>query len=119
LRAFEVYLNGKKLCVAGIGHDGVLSAIVNWVAKEERRDLFLEVGGLVSPTRERVAWIGQNPLHVGDEIQVRIVERRTVDKPAKRYQSDSPRERRVLEKAYVRAMAKKFGWPVKARSKAK
>jgi hypothetical protein len=27
MRAFEVYLNGKKLCVAGIGEDGVLTTI--------------------------------------------------------------------------------------------
>lgn len=31
MRAFEVWLNGKKLCLAGIGDDGVLSVIANWV----------------------------------------------------------------------------------------
>jgi hypothetical protein len=51
MRAFEVSLNGKKLCLAGIGDDGVLTAIVDWVTGRDRADLFLEVGGLVSPTR--------------------------------------------------------------------
>ena len=29
--AFEVYLNGKKLCLAGVGNDGVLAAITDYV----------------------------------------------------------------------------------------
>jgi len=28
MRAFEVYLNSKRLCLAGIGDEGVLSTIV-------------------------------------------------------------------------------------------
>ena len=88
MRAFEVYLNGKKLCLAGIGDDGVLSAIVNWVTRRDRGDLFLEVGGLISPTEEHVAWTSQKPLRVGDKIQVKIVERSTVDKPAKKHRTD-------------------------------
>ena len=112
MRAFEVYLNGKKLCVAGIGDDGVLSAIVNWVTRKGDGDLFLEVGGLISPTQEHVAWIGQKPLQVGDKVQVKIVERDTANKPAKRYKWDS-RKQLVSEKAYVRALAKKLGWTIK------
>jgi len=27
MRAFEVYLNGERLCVAGFGDNGVLTAI--------------------------------------------------------------------------------------------
>ena len=50
MRAFRIYLNGKKLCLAGIGDDGVLSAIVNWVATDREGDLFLHVGGLLSPS---------------------------------------------------------------------
>jgi hypothetical protein len=30
--AFEIHLNGEKLCRAGIGDSGVLSAIVTWSA---------------------------------------------------------------------------------------
>jgi hypothetical protein len=28
--AFEAYLNGKKICVAGVGDSGVLSAFLWW-----------------------------------------------------------------------------------------
>jgi len=66
MRAFDVSLNGKKLCRAGIGDDGVLTTIVNWVTRKNTGDLFLEVGGLVSTVDEHVSWVKQNPLQVGD-----------------------------------------------------
>lgn len=119
MRAFEVYLNKKKLCIAGIGNDGVLSAIVNWVTRGDEGDLFLDVGGLLSPTKEHVRWSKQKPLRVGDEVQVKIVETNTVDKPAERHKSDSVIKRRASEKAYVRAMAKKLGWTINTPSKRK
>jgi len=50
MRAFEVHLNGKRLCVAGIGEDGVLTAIITDVARKDGNDLDLTVGGLVSRT---------------------------------------------------------------------
>jgi hypothetical protein len=52
----------EKLCLAGIGDDGVLSVIANWIAggRYKAADLFLEVGGLVSPSQEHVAWIKQS-----------------------------------------------------------
>lgn len=84
MRAFEVYLNGKKLCLAGIGNDGVLTTIVNWVARKGRGDLFLEVGGLVSSADEHVAWINQKPLRVGDQLRIKLVETSSVDEPTKR-----------------------------------
>src|SRR5438477_171203 len=68
MRAFEVSLNGKKLCVAGIGEDGVLSTCLNWVTRGGVGDLFLQVGGLISPTEESVTWVRQKPLKVGDCI---------------------------------------------------
>ena len=118
MRAFEVHLNGKKLCLAGIGNDGVLVATVNWVARKNKGDMSLQVGGLISPTGEHVAWTSQKPLRVGDRIQVMIVERSTVDRPAKKRRSD-PGERLRSEKRYVRMMAKKLGWTIRARSEAK
>jgi hypothetical protein len=35
--AFELYLNGKKPCTAGVGNDGVLSAHVTWVRSTGER----------------------------------------------------------------------------------
>jgi hypothetical protein len=58
MRAFEVSLNGKKLCLAGISDDGVLTAVVNWVPRKGKGDPFLQVGGLVGPSDEHVSWGG-------------------------------------------------------------
>jgi hypothetical protein len=116
MRAFKVYLNGKKLCQAGIGDHGVLSAIVTWVAGDDGGDLFMEVGGLVSPIQEHVHWISQKPLSIGDEIQVKIVETASVDKPAKRKQTD-PVEELNAQKRYVRMMAKRLGWTIQVPSR--
>jgi hypothetical protein len=93
--AFEISLNGKKLCVAGIGDHGVLVAGVDWVVKGEEGDLFLSVSGLVSPADEHVDWISQEQLKVDDEVRVRIVETTQPDEPAKRYRSKLPKSRHI------------------------
>jgi hypothetical protein len=111
MRAFEVFLNGKKLCVAGIGDDGVLSAIVNWVTGKNAADLFLHVGGLVSPIDEHVSWENQKHLRVGDRIEVKIIEASFVDKPKKKTRTD-PAERLKAQKRYVREIAKQLGWKI-------
>jgi len=118
MRAFEVSLNGKKLCLAGIGNDGVLSAIVNWVTGDQVSDLSLEVGGLVSPIQEHVAWVRRKPLRVGDVIGVKIVETRSTDRPVKKHRID-PAEELRSQKHYVRMMAKKLGWKIQPQPKRK
>jgi len=115
MRAFEVSINRKRLCLAGIGDDGVLSAIVNWVTREASGNLFLEVGGLISPADEHVAWVSHKRLRVGDRVEVRIVEARSVDKPKMRRRMD-PAQRVRDQKRYVRRMAKQLGWRIEARS---
>jgi len=109
MRAFEIYLNVKKLCLAGISDDGVLTAIVNWVTGRGRGDLFLEVGGLVSPVDGHVAWIKQKRIRVGDQVQIKVVQTSSVDKPIKRHRIDRAEQLRS-EKRYVRMLAKKLGW---------
>jgi len=116
MRAFDVYLNRGKLCRAGIGNDGVVSTIVNWVTHKGSGDLFLEVGGLISPRKEFVNWVHQKPLRVGDRVQVRILETESVDKPTKRRSSD-PAEELKRKKRYVRMMAKEFGWKIQSQPK--
>ena|ERR1700719_4648227 len=116
MRAFEIYLNSKKLCVAGIGDSGVLSAIVNWVARENVGNLFMEVGGLVTPADEHVSWIKQKPIHVGDKIRIKVVETRSVDKPKGRHRVDRSQQLREQEN-YVRKMAKHLGWTIQERPK--
>jgi hypothetical protein len=61
MRAFQVGLNGKRLCLAGIGigNDGVLSCIVNWVARAGKGDLFLQVGVSSGRPRSTSAGLGK------------------------------------------------------------
>ncbi len=116
MRAFDVYLNQRKLCRAGIGDNGVLTAIVNWVAGDGRRDLFLQVGGLMTPQDEHVRWVSQKRLRVGDRISVKVVEARSADKPSKAYRIN-PAETLKAKKCYVRSIAKELGWKIRPRPK--
>jgi hypothetical protein len=70
--AFEIYLNREKLCVASVGNDGVLSAIVDCVSRSAEDRLELAVGGLISAKQDHLKWINQD-LHMGDEITIKIV----------------------------------------------
>lgn len=113
MRTFEVYLNGKRLCLAGIGDDGVLSAIATWVIRKRRRgDMSLTVGGLISSTDEHVRWTDRK-LHVGDEIKICIRETLSADNPTTRCRRDPDQELKAKKK-YVRMMAKKLGWKIQA-----
>jgi hypothetical protein len=114
--AFEIYLNDQKLCRAGIGDSGVLSAIVNWSATTmatgtRNEGLFLNMGGLVTPERKHVSWINQKPLVVGDKIQVNIVEANSVDEYQRRDPADDARLRQAKEDQ-VRRSAKELGWKI-------
>lgn len=88
MRAFEVLVNGEKLCVAEIGDGGVLSTIVNLVVHHGDGGFSVNVGGLISETKEHVNWVSQKPLHVGDDVQVRIVEADAIDTPIDKYRLD-------------------------------
>jgi hypothetical protein len=116
MRAFEVSLNRKKLCAAGIGDEGVLTTIVSWVTAKNRSELSLDVAGLVSSTDEHVSWVRQKSLCIGDRIEIRIVEATSVDTPKRRHRED-PRQRVRSQRRYVREMAKQLGWKILARSK--
>jgi hypothetical protein len=114
MRAFKVEVNGKRICVAGVGTNGVLSAITNLVGSPARRgDLFLDVGGLFSETDEHATW-AHLKLKVGDRIVLKVIETDSVDKPRERYLPDSKTNARN-QKAYVRAAVKQFGWQLVTR----
>jgi len=110
-RAFEVYLNGKRLCVAGVGDDGVLNTMIDHVAGKGRNELHLLVGGLIGPAGEHVVWIRKR-LKRGDEVRVQIVEAALVDQPGERRRRDPKQDLKAL-KRYVRQMARKLGWEVR------
>jgi hypothetical protein len=83
VRAFEVHLNGKKLCLAGIDK-GVLAVTMHWMARPRRSSEVggFSVGGLIDATKEHVGWTSRR-LHIGDELRVKLVETDAVDKPRK------------------------------------
>src|SRR5262249_39004441 len=84
--AFEVHLNGEKLCTAGIGDLGVLTAMLDWtrvrkiVTKDTPESLTLWVTGMNSSTAEFPRWLNR-PVSVGDEIRIRIVNTESIDEP--------------------------------------
>ena len=117
--AFEVHVNGEKKCVAGIGEPGVLTTTLTWVLGEPKgrrrgsEDMGLRVGGLVSRTDEFVDWFRRD-MRRGDEVVIRLVEVADADTP-KRRRRESPAKRRRQQEAYIRRMAKQFGWKVQTR----
>jgi hypothetical protein len=103
---FEIFRNGEKLYMAGVGDHGVLSTIVSWVAHHPAKlarwakrgetmpasepHISLSTGGLTGPQvskdSQHLAWPSVE-LMQGDEILVRIVGALEVDPPAERYSS--------------------------------
>jgi hypothetical protein len=76
--AFEVFLNGKKLCVAGTGDAGMIGAHLYWVRHKEgsvrthtgkivKQAFTLDVSGLTSERDRHVRW-RQRRVRLGDEI---------------------------------------------------
>jgi hypothetical protein len=117
MRAFEISLNGKRFCLAGIGKDGVLSTTITYVPFRKRRETRLYVGGIVLPQDEHVFW-KESILHLGDELRLKVVEKGAVDAPRERVPRDPAAEVKS-QKQYVRKMAKKFGWKIQNSRKSK
>src|SRR5215468_6357800 len=116
--AFEVYINGKKKCRAGIAGPAALSAVVGWVLRNpkerrlRRKELNLGVGGLVSGSDEFREWL-ERDLRVGDEVTIRIIETATVDKPRKRRRMRAtPAVIRRNKQAHLKRLAKELGWKI-------
>jgi hypothetical protein len=119
--AFEVFLNGKKVCTAGVGDLGVLTAMLTWVRREDKNteiresrnveeELTLNVGGFVSSKHEHVCW-SESKLTVGDDVCVRVVDLESVDLPRDR-RAEDPEEDIRRQKVYVEQMVKRFGWTI-------
>jgi len=114
MRAYEVFLNGKRLCLAGIGKHGYISAYITDVS--ERCETDIDVVGLVASKNAYVRWT-RRPLRTGDEVRIRIVDRKSVDKFEKIGRVDSPDRVIELQKRMVRRVAKGFGWEIRERRK--
>src|ERR1700675_1889590 len=103
MRVFEVFLNGKRLCVAGLGSDGVMTVIVNHTKWKRSDTTHFEVGGFVATPidenvkrrrlllkTENVKW-RRARLKTGDELRVRILESKSADKPKQRKRANPGR----------------------------
>jgi hypothetical protein len=108
MRAFEIRLNGKKLCVAGLEQGDLLFSIGCGENRQGRGGIGLGMTGLL-PMKSTVRW-QQRSLHIGDQVGVRVIETKTADRP--KVLQEAPRDSRKYEKAYVRRMAKEFGWTI-------
>jgi hypothetical protein len=97
--AFEVMLNGKRVCTAGAEDLGVLTAIVSAVGKlgkktvrdrpdETTGEVHYSIAGLTSradPNKNvHVKWTSIAPLRTGDVIQVRVIETERADRAKSR-----------------------------------
>ena len=101
MTVFDVYLNNHKVCRAGVGRDGVLTAIVNWVKltgpaaatarrlKQPGEELRLHVGGLRNDTH--MSWSDRS-LEFGDRIEVVLAKAVEADAPATEKRRDRTRE---------------------------
>jgi hypothetical protein len=127
--AYNVYRNDERLCVAGVGEFGVLTACVTWVAhspekldrwaaegipEQEPAELILQVGGLKSNGNgpaSHMRW-AEEGLQVGDEIKIHITDASQADTPTTEYRDD-PVQELEQKKAYVRRLAKELGWEIR------
>ncbi len=97
--AFEVSLNGKRICIAGAEDLVVLTTIVTAVGRLGRRtvparpdqsgrEIHYSIGGLTArknPEKDvHVKWKSVAPLQVGDVIQVKIIETEKADRASSR-----------------------------------
>ena len=88
MKAPEVFINGHRLCLAGVGDAGVVSAIVNWVGDPDKEEHFsLQIGGLDSRADEHLRWESPS-ISAGAEVLVRVVEAAAVDPPDVRIRYD-------------------------------
>ena len=97
---FDVSVNGNRLCTAGVGEYGVLTAVLSWVRsqpeetfspEDEQREQSpdLHIGGLVNG--EHVRWIDEPFfINVGDEVSLRVVDSDNVDAPGDRQRASDP-----------------------------
>jgi hypothetical protein len=115
MRAYDVFLNGKRLCVAGIGSDGYISAYITY--RSEPNDNWIDVMGFDNRKKLYVRWMRAN-LRSGDEVLLKIVDRKSVDKYKAIRRHDEKKDLESLERN-VRETAKGLGLEVREKRKAR
>jgi hypothetical protein len=115
--AFEISIDGQKKCTAGVSDLGVTSVIATWVGRVSRdpvsgqpipdrfeEELTLDAGGLAHDpdgASVHVRWLHQ-PLKVGQQITLAIVETQDADPPRSRVREDPTRAERQRREYYER-----------------
>ena len=81
MKAFEIHLNGNRICTAGIDV-GVLTATIVKCGTPPTSSGFpefqLHVGALDTATNEDLAW-KMTDLNMGDQITINIIDAHQVD----------------------------------------
>ena len=93
--AFEVHLNGKSICTAGVGDIGVLSTCLAWRGSQPYQKggasvaeyLRLDIGGIDGSAGEHVRWLDRK-IKRGDTVSIKVVEAASATKPRERERPD-------------------------------
>jgi hypothetical protein len=98
---YETWLNGRRLCTAGMPGYGVLSMGLCWVKRDpakrpkgwakktyEAESHVLDVGGLFR--EEHLGWVRDRKVRPGDVVRIRIVRRTAADSPDPKFTSPAP-----------------------------
>ena len=117
--AFDVFLNRKKLARAGVGSDGVLTAITTWVRRRApespgkrshwERDLNFNLGGYRSTNGdvgEHFKWEDRK-LKAGDVLTIKVINAARVDEPRLRIAED-PKAVERSQRRYYQRLKRKF-----------
>jgi hypothetical protein len=112
--AFDVFLNRKKLVRAGVGTDGVLTAMTTWVRRRAprargkrpqwNRDLRFDLSGYRSTNGgmgEHFNWEDRK-LKPGDVLTIRVITAAHVDEPRRRMAEDPQWVERSQRRYYQR-----------------
>jgi len=115
--AFEISIDGQKKCTAGVADLGVASVMANWIRRASRdpasgqpipgrfeEELTLDVGGLAHDpdgAAVHINWLRQ-PLQLGQQITLAIVETEKADPPRAREREDPTGAARRKREYYER-----------------
>ena len=112
--ALEIFVNGRKVSLAGAEDLSVLTGIVNAVGKLGKKasrgkkahgksnDLWLTVGGLTDRAdgslNEHLRWVAHKKLKIGDRVEIRICKATVADSPVDTTPTDSKEQERFQYK---------------------
>jgi hypothetical protein len=108
--AFEVKLNGKRICIAGAEDLAVLTASVTAGGDLGRETvnhcaphIHYSVGGLTArpdPTKDvHMRWKSIAPLRLGDTIEINVLEVPKADRPKSRTNAEKASRARMARKS--------------------